>query len=88
MSRCMECGMDIESTGHFCGVYRSPFGIAGGVTTPAPRGWICPNCGAGVSPFATTCTCHHTRTTYGISGSAPTPETPAVGSPPLKGDGK
>lgn len=31
---------------------------------PAPVGWICPKCGAGMAPWATRCPCQEWKVTY------------------------
>jgi hypothetical protein len=54
MNRCQLCGADLNSTGHFCGGYAPLSNLP---AAPAPRGWVCPKCERGVSPFTNTCPC-------------------------------
>jgi hypothetical protein len=51
---CPECE---KSTGP-CNLHSSVTYILGGNTQPLPQmGWLCPRCGAGVSPLAIKCPC-------------------------------
>jgi NMD protein affecting ribosome stability and mRNA decay len=57
VSKCIDCGADIDTVGDNlrCGSCRQkknypnlPIGI---------QGWICPVCGAGLSPYTQRCPC-------------------------------
>jgi len=39
-----------------------------GVPAPAPMGWLCPRCGAGVAPHTAKCPCNETTVTISWNG--------------------
>ena len=56
MSKCMDCGNDIDTGGDNlrCSACRQKLS---NIPIGGMQGWICPVCGAGNSPYTSRCNC-------------------------------
>ena len=52
MSNCPWCSEELTTREHVCSGTFAQF------AKPSTRGWSCPNCGRGLSPFINECPCY------------------------------